>query len=186
MNRGSTSVIKIALLIAGLCFIQSCNSESCNSQIERELSETEFFIQKKAFKLENTPKGWILSKGSNQEVIESRYAYKIEIDPNSEIILLNHRQLSLNSISEGLEKEFSVLTKRFEKDDIKSVPNVGFQIIYSTDAKNIDIEKISKTICAITKSVETIKNKPKDSLSIEKEKMSKLLQLRFSFFSKLN
>lgn len=178
MNQASTSLIKIGLLIIGLYLTQSCANDSCETKINDQLSGNEFFAQAKAFTLSGQDNEWLTSNKSSQEVIESRYAYKVEVNLESELILLNHTQVKKNDITAVLEQEFIKLVERFKDDDLDKVPNVGFQVIYPSKPDNSS-EKLSETICTINQSI--LELKAKDT-NVDEERTSKLLQPRFSFF----
>ena len=182
MSQVGTLIIKIGLVVFGLFLLQACASKICNSQVNNELSKIDFFTQTTPFVLKDSPSGWSVSKVINQEVIESRYSYKIEIDPNSKLILLNHRKLSLDDVSKGLEKEFLEFLNKFRKEDLRDLPNVGFQVIYPYGNKGIDIDKISKTICVFVESIDLLIKKSKANFDLNEDKAEKLLQFRFSFF----
>lgn len=188
MSQVSTFLIKSSLIIIGIYILQSCTnhqSQPCNVQIENKLIENNFLVQDKPFILEKKSNEWIALREGNEQIVESRYAYKVEIDPNSELLLINHRQLKSNEISDVLEKEFSELIKKFEKENIDNIPNVGFQFIYANSQDKINAKKIAKIVCLLVESVEEVKREYKEKPEFEQDKINKLLQLRFSFFNVL-
>lgn len=182
MNHQRTFLIKLCLLIVGFYSLPSCEEKSCEHQLETTLTANKFFAEKKTFRLVKDLDKWRVLTDNNQSLGESRFAYKIVIGPNTGWLLLNYNQLSLDNISGVLEKEFLELAKRFKASDIEEVPDVGFEIVYTGESETVDVEKISRMICLISESIDEIKQKQGSSLALTQEKISKILQPRFTFF----
>lgn len=175
INLGDSLNKNYLFLLVILFF--SC-SKDCKIQLEQKLINN--LSESKLVVFEDETEEWKIIDLKENSRIGSRFYYTIYLQPERKSLLINHKIVEKDQISQVIEKEASELLKRFENEGLEKTPKVGFQIIYSKNSNYNDIE-IAKMICLIKDDVVKVKNNLKINAGLDENtlKIDKILQYHF-------